>query len=200
MLGNIIKKVFGDKTSRDLKEVQPLVEKIKAEFPKLDHLSNDELRARTDDFKRRIAEKIADEQARIDQVRNEIDENPKMAIADRESRYEEIDKLEEKTLGEIEEVLLELLPEAFAVMKETARRFKEHTEITVTARDLDREIAAKRDGVRIEGDKAIWSNSWDAAGTPVKWDMVHYDVQLMGGVALHKGKIAEMSTGEGKTT
>ncbi|MGB3526373.1 MAG: preprotein translocase subunit SecA [Flavobacteriales bacterium] len=199
MLGNIIKKVFGDKTSRDLKEVQPLVEKIKAEFPKLDHLSNDELRARTDDFKRRIAEKIADEQARIDQLRNEIDENPKMAIADRESRYEEIDKLEEKTLGEIEEVLLELLPEVFAVMKETARRFKEHTEITVTARDLDREIAAKRDGVRIEGDKAIWSNSWDAAGTPVKWDMVHYDVQLIGGVALHKGKIAEMSTGEGKT-
>ncbi len=199
MLGNIIKKVFGDKASRDLKEVQPLVEKIKSEFPKLNNLSNDELRAKTDDFKRRIAEKIADEQARIDQLRTEIEENPKMAIADRESRYEEIDKLEEKTLVEIEEVLLELLPEAFAVMKETARRFAENKEITVSARDLDREIAAKRDGVRIEGDKAIWSNSWDAAGTPVTWDMVHYDVQLIGGVALHKGKIAEMSTGEGKT-
>ncbi len=199
MLGNIIKKVFGDKASRDLKEAQPFVEKIKVEFPKLNDISNDELRAKTDDFKRRIAEKIADEQARIDLLRNEIEENPKMAIADRESRYEEIDKLEEQTLGEIEDVLMEILPEAFAVMKETARRFTENTEIMVTARDMDREIAAKRDGVRIEGEKAIWSNSWDAAGTPVKWDMIHYDVQLIGGVALHKGKIAEMSTGEGKT-
>ena len=199
MLGNIIKKVFGDKASRDLKEVQPLVEKIKAEFPKLDGLSNNELRAKTDDFRQRIADKIADEQARIDQLRKEIEENPKMAIADREARYEEIDKLEDKTLGEIEEVLLEIIPEAFSVIKETARRFKENTEVTVTARELDREIAAKRNGVRIEGDQAIWSNTWDAAGTPITWDMVHYDVQLIGGVALHKGKIAEMSTGEGKT-
>jgi preprotein translocase subunit SecA len=199
MIGTIIKKVFGDKATRDLKEVQPLVEKIKAEYPKLNDLSNNELRARTSDFRRRIAEKIADEQARIDQLRNEIEENPKMPIAEREARYEEIDKLEEQTLSEIEEVLLEILPEAFAVMKETARRFTENTEITVNATDLDREIAAKRDGVRIEGDQAIWSNSWDAAGTPITWDMIHYDVQLIGGVALHKGKIAEMSTGEGKT-
>ncbi|MBZ0206709.1 MAG: preprotein translocase subunit SecA [Flavobacteriales bacterium] len=199
MIGTIIKKVFGDKATRDLKEVQPLVEKIKAEYAKLNDLSNNELRAKTSDFKRRIAEKIADEQARIDQLRNEIEENPKMPIAEREARYEEIDKLEEQTLGEIEEVLLEILPEAFAVMKETARRFTENTEVTVNATDLDREIAAKRDGVRIEGDQAIWSNSWDAAGTPITWDMIHYDVQLIGGVALHKGKIAEMSTGEGKT-
>ncbi|MBK6893477.1 MAG: preprotein translocase subunit SecA [Flavobacteriales bacterium] len=190
---------FGDKASRDLKEVQPIAEKVKSEYPKLESLSNDELREKTTDFKSRIAAKIADEQAQIDQLRNEIEEDAKMPIGERERRYEEIDKLEEKTLGQIEEVLLELLPEAFAVMKETARRFRENKEITVTAKDLDREIAAKRDSVRIEGEKAIWNNSWDAAGTPITWDMIHYDVQLIGGVALHKGKIAEMSTGEGKT-
>ncbi|MEO8733807.1 MAG: preprotein translocase subunit SecA, partial [Flavobacteriales bacterium] len=199
MIGTIIKKVFGDKATRDLKEVQPLVEKVKAEYPKLRDLSNDQLRAKSVDFKARITAKISEEQDRIDTLRNEIDENLKMPIADREARYEEMDKLEEKTLTKIEEVLLELLPEAFAVMKETARRFTENKELTVTASDLDREIAAKRDNVRIEGDKAIWKNSWDAAGTPITWDMVHYDVQLIGGVALHKGKIAEMSTGEGKT-
>ncbi len=199
MLGTIIKKVFGDKSTRDLKEVQPLVEQIKAEYSKLQDISNDELRARTVNFRDRIAAKIADEQARIDTLRSEMDEQLNMSIADREVRFEEIDKLEEKAVKEMEEVLLEILPEAFAVMKETARRFKENTQVVVTATELDREIAAKRNGVVIEGDKAIWSSTWDAAGTPITWDMVHYDVQLIGGVALHKGKIAEMSTGEGKT-
>ncbi|MBK9420784.1 MAG: preprotein translocase subunit SecA [Flavobacteriales bacterium] len=199
MLGTIIKKVFGDKASRDLKEMQPYAEQVKAEYPKLEHLSNDELRAKTAEFKQRIAAKIAGEQGRIDTLRQETENDPTMAIAEREGRYQEIDKLEEKTLVLIEEVLVELLPEAFAVMKETARRFNDNKEITVSAQDLDREIAAKRDNVRIEGDKAIWKNSWDAAGTPITWDMVHYDVQLIGGAALHKGKIAEMSTGEGKT-
>jgi preprotein translocase subunit SecA len=199
MIGSLIKKVFGDKASRDLKEMQPYVEKVKAEYPKLHDLSNDELRAKTAEFKERIAAKIAAEQARVAQLRQEIEDDPRMAIAERERRYEEIDKIEEKTLEKTEEVLLELLPEAFAVMKETARRFNDNTELAVTASELDREIAAKRDNVRIEGDKAIWKNSWDAAGTPVTWDMVHYDVQLIGGAALHMGKIAEMSTGEGKT-
>ena len=199
MLGTIIKKVFGDKASRDLKEMQPYAEQVKAEYPKLQQLSNDELRAKTAEFKQRIAAKIAGEQGRIDTLRQETENDPTMAIAEREGRYQEIDKLEEKTLVLIEEVLMELLPEAFAVMKETARRFNDNKEITVSAQDLDREIAAKRDNVRIEGDKAIWKNSWDAAGTPITWDMVHYDVQLIGGAALHKGKIAEMSTGEGKT-
>ena len=122
MWQSAIKKVFGDKASRDLKEVQPIAEKVKSEYPKLESLSNDELREKTTDFKSRIAAKIADEQAQIDQLRNEIEEDAKMPIGERERRYEEIDKLEEKTLGQIEEVLLELLPEAFAVMKETARR------------------------------------------------------------------------------
>ncbi len=199
MLGTIIKKVFGDKTTRDLKEMQPFAEKAKVEYDKLSGISNDELRARTAGFRQRIAAKIADEQARIDLLRKEIGDDLKMPIAEREKRYLEIDKLEEQTLAETEEVLQELLPEAFAVMKETARRFAENKEIAVTATELDREIAAKRSSVRIEGNMAIWNNSWDAAGTPVTWDMVHYDVQLIGGAALHKGKIAEMSTGEGKT-
>jgi len=199
MLGTIIKKVFGDKATRDLKEVQPLVEVVKAEYAKLNGISNDDLRAKTDGFRQRIADKVSDEQSRIDQLRNEIEADLKMAIADRETRYEEIDKLEAQAVKQIEEVLLEILPEAFAVMKETARRFKENKELTVTARELDRELAAKRGSIRIEGDKAIWSNTWDAAGAPITWDMVHYDVQLIGGIALHKGKIAEMMTGEGKT-
>jgi preprotein translocase subunit SecA len=199
MIGSIIKKVFGDKASRDLKEMQPYADQVKAVYPQLQSLSNDELRAKSVEFKQRIAAKIADEQGRIDTLRQETEDDPKMAIAEREGRYQEIDKLEEKILVLIEEVLMELLPEAFAVMKETARRFNDNKELTVTAQELDREIAAKRDNVRIEGDKAIWKNSWDAAGTPITWDMVHYDVQLIGGAALHKGKIAEMSTGEGKT-
>ncbi|MCC6839678.1 MAG: preprotein translocase subunit SecA [Flavobacteriales bacterium] len=199
MLGTIIKKVFGDKSTRDLKEVQPLVEQVKAEFAKLSGISNDELRGKTGEFKRRIAEKIADEQARKDQLRAEIEGDLKMSIGEREKRYEEIDKLEEQAVKEIEEVLLEVLPEAFAVMKETARRFTENKELTVTATDMDREIASKRDSVVIDGDKAIWKNTWQAAGTAITWEMVHYDVQLIGGVALHKGKIAEMMTGEGKT-
>jgi preprotein translocase subunit SecA len=199
MIGSIIKKVFGDKASRDLKEMQPYADQVKAVYPQLQSLSNDELRAKSVEFKQRIAAKIADEQGRTDTLRQETEDDPKMAIAEREGRYQEIDKLEEKILVLIEEVLMELLPEAFAVMKETARRFNDNKELTVTAQELDREIAAKRDNVRIEGDKAIWKNSWDAAGTPITWDMVHYDVQLIGGAALHKGKIAEMSTGEGKT-
>ncbi|HEX2616186.1 MAG TPA: preprotein translocase subunit SecA, partial [Flavobacteriales bacterium] len=199
MFGNLIKKVFGDKATRDLKEVQPLVDQVKAEFDKVGGLSNDELRARTTGLKQRIAERVQESQGRADQLRAEIDGDPHMAIHEREERYQEIDKLEEKTLAGIEEVLKEILPEAFAIVKETARRFKENAEITVTASELDKEIAAKRDSVRIEGDKAIWKNTWTAAGNPVTWDMVHYDVQLIGGTALHTGKIAEMSTGEGKT-
>ncbi|MBS1580844.1 MAG: preprotein translocase subunit SecA [Bacteroidetes bacterium] len=199
MLGNLIKKVFGDKATRDLKDVQPVVENVKAEYAKLNGLSNDELRARTAGFKARIAERTAEQQGEVERLRKEIEEDPRMAIHEREERYQRIDKLEEKIVERIEEVLQEILPQAFAVVKETARRFKENAEITVTASELDREIAAKRDSVRIEGDQAIWKNTWNAAGNMVTWDMVHYDVQLIGGTALHKGKIAEMSTGEGKT-
>ncbi len=199
MFGSLIKTIFGDKAKRDLKEVQPLVESVKAEFAKLEALSHNELRAKTVGFKERIATGIKEEQARVDVVRAEIDADPRMDIHERESRYQEIDKLEEKIVAKIEEVLLEILPEAFAVVKETARRLKENKELRVRANDFDRELATKRESIRIDGDDAIWDNTWIAAGNPVTWDMVHYDVQLIGGIALHTGKISEMGTGEGKT-
>ena len=199
MFGSLIKTIFGDKATRDLKEVQPLVETVKAEFAKLVSLSDTELRAKTADFKQRIAEGIKEEQAKVDVLRGEIDADPRMDIHARESRYQEIDKLEEKIIAKIEEVLLAILPEAFAVIKETARRFKENKALRVRANDFDRELAAKRESIRIEGDEAIWDSTWIAAGNPVTWEMVHYDVQLIGGIALHQGKISEMGTGEGKT-
>jgi len=199
MLGNIIKKVFGDKSQRDLKEVQPLVERVKAEYARLEGIGNNELRQRTTDLKSRIQSRIKEEQAQADALRAEIDADPHMDIHAREERYQRIDALEEAMVKEIEKELLEILPEAFAVVKETARRFKENKELRVRATGLDRELASKRESIRIEGDDAIWSTTWIAAGNPVTWDMVHYDVQLIGGIALHSGKIAEMGTGEGKT-
>ncbi len=203
MIGSLtkaLKKVFGDKAQRDLKEVTPLVEQTKVEFAKLASLSNNELRQRTHDLKARIAARTKANDDMAEALRAEIEADPQMDIHERERRYEEVDKLQEQSLKLIEEVLLEILPEAFAVVKETARRFKENSELRVTASELDKELAIKRpDAVRIEGDQAVWKNTWMAAGVPVTWDMVHYDVQLIGGVALHKGKIAEMSTGEGKT-
>ena len=202
MIGSLtkaLKKVFGDKAQRDLKEVQPLVDATIAEFAKLGELSNDALRARTLALKARIAERTKANDDRVAALRAEIEADPRMDIHERERRYEEIDRIEESSLKVVEEVLLEILPEAFAIVKETARRFSERSEVEVTASDLDREIATQRNSVEIRGDKAIWKTTWIAAGNPVKWDMVHYDVQLIGGVALHKGKIAEMSTGEGKT-
>jgi len=195
-----LKSIFGDKAQRDLKEVAPLVEQTTAAFAKLAGLSNNELRQRTLDLKARIAERTRTNDEKANALRAEIEADPQMHIHERERRYEEIDKLEEASLKLIEEVLLEILPEAFAIVKETARRFKESSELRVTATELDKELAIKRpDAIRIEGDQAVWKNTWMAAGIPVTWDMVHYDVQLIGGVALHKGKIAEMSTGEGKT-
>jgi preprotein translocase subunit SecA len=203
MIGTLtkaLKKVFGDKAQRDLKEVMPLVERCKEEYGKLQGLSHDELRARTAQFKARIAERTKESNDKVDALRAEIDGDPHMDIHERERRYEEIDGLLKSSLGQIEEVLLDILPEAFAVVRETARRFKENDELRVTASDLDRALAIRRpDSVRIEGDQAIWKNTWMAAGNLVTWDMLHYDVQLIGGVALHKGKIAEMGTGEGKT-
>ncbi len=195
-----LKKVFGDKHQRDLKEVMPLVEEIKAAHAKLENASPDELRERSAALKARIAEATKANDERVAQLRSEIEADARMDIHEREGRYQEIDKLEEKSIARIEEVLLEILPEAFAIVKETARRFKDNAELRVKANDMDREFATKRpDAIRIEGDQAYWKNTWMAAGNPMTWDMVHYDVQLIGGVALHKGKIAEMGTGEGKT-
>ncbi|MGK6352615.1 preprotein translocase subunit SecA [Parapedobacter sp. DT-150] len=193
-----LSKIFGSKSERDVKHVQPLVEKIKEEYVKLEGLTHDELRAKTADFKRRIAEYLADLDKEIADLKTEaeqegIDMGQKTAI------YDQVDKLGKARDQKLEEVLMQLLPEAFAVVKETARRFTEHTELAVTASEFDRQLATTKPHVQIAADKAIWKNTWTAAGTEVTWNMVHYDVQLIGGIVLHEGKIAEMATGEGKT-
>src|SRR5690606_30591032 len=193
-----LSKIFGSKSERDIKHIQPIVEKIKAEYAVLATLTNDELRAKTLDFKRRIAEYLADIDKEIADLKAEaeadgVDMTQKTAI------YDQVDKLGKDRDQKLEEILMKLLPEAFAVVKETARRFTENTELEVAASDFDREIAALKPNVQIVGDKAVWKNTWMAAGTEVTWNMVHYDVQLIGGIVLHEGKIAEMATGEGKT-
>jgi preprotein translocase subunit SecA len=191
--------MFGTKSDRDLKEIHPIVDQILAEYARLSSLSNDQLRGKTADFKKRIAERSAKEQGQIDSIRKKIDAEPEMDVESKEKLYEEIDELEKTIIKNNAEILDEILPEAFAVVKETARRFASNPELEVTATQMDRDFAAKKDSVQIRGDKAYWANTWVAAGNTVKWDMVHYDVQLIGGIVLHQGKISEMGTGEGKT-
>lgn len=191
-----LSKIFGNKAERDLKEIKPIVEKIKAVYPSISKLSNDELRARTAALRAELAEAVKDKKAEIEKLKAKVEETE---INKREHIYSEIDKIEKKILNIQEEELNKILPEVFSIVKDTARRFAENDTLEVTATDFDRELAAKHDFVRIEGDKAIYSNEWEAGGNMHKWDMVHYDVQLIGGVALHQGKIAEMATGEGKT-
>ena len=189
-------KLFGNKSQRDLKEITPYVDKIKAVYPSIQKLSNDELRAKTDEIKQRIQDYVADERKQVEDLRKGIDDKE---LEEREAIWAEVDKIEKAITDKMEVVLEESLPEVFSIMKETARRFTENEEVVVTATDFDRYLATKHDFVRIEGDKAIFLNHWKAGGNEITWDMVHYDVQLFGGVVLHKGKIAEMATGEGKT-
>lgn len=194
-----ISKLFGTKSDRDLKEINPIVQNILSEYAKLSSISNDELRNKTLGFKSKIKAYVQNEQKQIDELKSTVENNLQLSIDEKEGIYEQIDKLEKEIVEKNKEVLDEILPEAFAVVKETARRLKENGQIEVTATDMDRAIAAKRKSVEIKGDKAIWYNTWEAAGNTVTWDMVHYDVQLIGGIVLHQGKIAEMATGEGKT-
>ena len=196
-LSKTIKKILGSKADRDLKEVTPLVEQIKAVYPSLASLSNDELREKTSLFKAKIKEHIKSELDEIEGLKSKIESESN--LESKEALYKEVDGIEDGINEKIEVVLKEILPAAFAVVKETARRFTENSSIEVTASQMDRDIAAERDSVEINGDKAIWQNSWNAAGAEVTWDMIHYDVQLIGGITLHSGKIAEMATGEGKT-
>src|SRR6185369_4357044 len=184
---------------RDLKDLNPIAEKIKIEFPKLAALSNDELRNKTSSFKQRIAEYLADIETEISELEKQVEENTEMDVHEKEDIYRKIDQLKKERLKQTEDILLEILPEAFAVVKETAKRFTENEELEVTATDHDRNLAAKKDNVEIEDDKAFFLNSWMAAGNMITWNMVHYDSQLIGGIVLHQGKIAEMATGEGKT-
>jgi preprotein translocase subunit SecA len=197
MLG-FLTKVFGSKSDRDIKAIQPLVIRINEEYAKLSSLSNDELRAKTVYFKDVIAQSLADIDGQIAQLKVDAD-NRELALAEKTAIYDQVDALAKDRDKELEAVLLNILPEAFAVVKETSRRFTENKFLEVTATQHDRDYAARKANVTISGDKAIWANHWDAAGTDVVWNMVHYDVQLIGGVVLHNGKIAEMATGEGKT-
>ena len=189
-------KLFGNKSQRDLKEITPYVEKVKAVYPSIKELSNDELRGRIDAIKQRIQDYVADERAKVNSLREGIDSKE---LEEREAIWAEVDKIEKEITDKMEIVLDEVLPEVFAIVKDTARRFAENPEVVVTANDFDRDLATRFDFVRIEGDKAIYANHWMAGGNEITWDMVHYDGQLFGGVVLHKGKIAEMATGEGKT-
>lgn len=195
-IGDFFKKIVGNKAQRDMKEVSPDVERIRAAYENIKGLTNDELRAQTEILKNKIQEAVASENAQITKLKAGIEETE---LHLRENVYKEIDKLEKEITEKIEEVLMEILPEAFAIIKDTARRFTENAETVVTATDFDRNLAAKHDFVTIQGDKAVYKNEWTAGGNLIKWEMIHYDVQLFGGVVLHKGKIAEMATGEGKT-
>lgn len=198
LITGLLKKFFGTKADRDLKEIQPYVEKIHEAYQRIDKLTNDELRQETLKLRGVIAERIAEDEGRKKELRSRL-EDVMIDVTEKEALATEVDKLTKRVDELIEQALMDVLPEAFAVMKSTARRFKENSEIEVTAWDLDRDLAAKHDFVAINGEKAIWKNNWLAGGNRIVWDMVHYDVQLFGGVVLHQGKIAEMATGEGKT-
>lgn len=193
---SFLKSLFGDKSTRDMKLIQPLVEKVKEKYPEIKALDNNALRARTEEIKMYVQNSAKEQKAQISELKAKIEDTP---IDEREEIFNQIDKLEKEVLEEYEKALNEVMPVAFSIVKETARRFAENEEIVVTANDFDRELAITKDFVRIEGENAIYSNHWIAGGNDMKWDMVHYDVQLFGGAVLHQGKIAEMATGEGKT-
>ncbi len=198
LVTGLLKMFFGTKSDKDRKEIEPYVNKIKEICPQIEQLSNDELRARSAALQADIAAYIAEDEAQITDLKAKL-ENMETSIDEKEEISRKIDHLTEEIDRKIEEKLDEILPEAFAIMKDTARRFTQNSEVVVTATDFDRDLAAEKDFVRIEGDKAIYSNTWTAGGNKITWDMIHYDCQLFGGVVLHKGKIAEMATGEGKT-
>ncbi|MEY4647249.1 MAG: hypothetical protein RIQ98_1085, partial [Bacteroidota bacterium] len=197
ILSKTVTKIFGTKSERDIKAIMPIVEKIKEEYARLHELSDDALRAKSYEFKQRIQDFLADIDTQISSLREQG--NATEDVDEKETYFSQIDKLNEERNKQLEVVLMDLLPEAFAVVKETARRFTENKKLVVSATVEDKFIAAKKANVVIEGDKAIWHNQWLAAGNQITWDMIHYDVQLIGGIVLHQGKISEMGTGEGKT-
>ena len=188
--------IFGNKSQNDLKQIYPIVDKIKATYETIDKLSADELRAHSARMRQDLRDHVAEERREIAELKGQVES---AELSEREALWEKIDTLEDQVKDKLEDKLNEILPEAFAVMKSTARRFAENSEITVTATQYDRDLSVDHDFVTIDGDKAIYKNEWEAGGNLTKWDMVHYDVQLIGGIVLHQGKIAEMATGEGKT-
>ena len=194
---DIFKKIFGTKAERDLKQLQPILAKVLEAYDSIDGLSDDDLRAKSAELRQIIRDRIAEDEARIAEIRQELEKD--IALDEKEALATESDRLVKKVDDEIEQILNEILPQAFAVMKSTARRFKENDTIRVKATDFDRALSTTKDFVEIDGDYAVWHNRWMAGGNEVTWDMVHYNVQLIGGIVLHQGKIAEMATGEGKT-
>ncbi|HEX6179801.1 MAG TPA: preprotein translocase subunit SecA [Chitinophagaceae bacterium] len=199
MLGFFSKMFGGSKSEKDIKHILPLVDQINQHFASFQALSNDQLRHKTQDFRKRIREHLSNIDSEIAALNQQADELPFSDINGKDALYQQVDELKKDRDQQIEQILKELLPEAFAVVKETAHRFKENTELRVTATDLDRELSVKKDHISIEGNEAVYKNSWMAAGNLITWNMLHYDVQLIGGIVLHNGKISEMATGEGKT-
>ncbi len=197
-ISGILNKFFGSKSQRDIKEVLPLLNKIREAYEVIKRLSNDELRAKTAEIKNYVRNSVNELEKRIQDMKQQV-ESGNLDVEKMEDLYREIDKTEKEILTELEKALLEVLPDAFSIVKETARRFAENDYIEVTATEMDRDIASQRNSVEIHGDKARYMSTWLAGGNPVKWDMVHYDEQLIGGIVLHSGKISEMATGEGKT-
>ena len=197
LLDSVLKVFVGDKSKQDVKSIMPIVEQIKSFETNLTGLSHDELRAKTEEFKQTIANARKPYNEEIGALNTKAENTED--IDEREEIYQKIDSIKDDIYTLTEDVLNDILPEAFAVMKETAKRFVDNTQIKVTANAFDREVSGTYDYVTLDGNNALWANSWDAAGKPITWDMVHYDVQLIGGIALHQGKIAEMQTGEGKT-
>ena len=198
-MANFLTKLFGNKSQRDLKVIKPFLDATLAVYPAIQALSNDALRAKTIEFKDRIAKAVEQEETELARLRTRIEEEYDMPIDEKEGLYKRIDELEKQGYDKTQKVLDDILPEAFAVVKETARRFAQNETVEVTATDHDRDLAATHPSISIEGDKAVYQNHWMAGGNEITWDMVHYDVQIIGGVVLHSGKIAEMATGEGKT-
>ncbi|MEE0993200.1 MAG: preprotein translocase subunit SecA [Bacteroidales bacterium] len=198
-MANFFTKFFGTKSQRDLKQLNPILQKCLAAYDEVQKLTNDELRAKTIEFKGKIRTAVANEQKQVDELKARIEQEFDMAVEEKQRIYTQIEELERKIYDKTQSILDELLPQAFAVVKETAKRFTDNEKVEVTASEYDKYLASIKDNVNIVGDKAYYDNSWIAGGTMIKWNMVHYDVQLIGGTVLHQGKIAEMATGEGKT-
>jgi preprotein translocase subunit SecA len=198
-MASFLSKFLGSKSDRDIKAILPLVQEIRQAYETIKDLSNDDLRTKTLEFRNRIADYIRNEENEIKELKDKAENNPDLDIEEKEKLYNTIDQLEKEYYRKTQEILIEILPESFAVMKETARRFKDNEYVEVTATDMDRDLASRFDSINITGSKARYSNHWMAGGNMITWDMVHYDVQLIGGIVLHEGKISEMATGEGKT-
>ena len=200
-MAGILSRFFGNKSDRDIKAILPIADKIRVAYESIKVLSNDGLREKTAEFKNKISDFIAEEEKEIAELKIQVDPTAEveMDIDEKERIYKSIDNLEKEITKKIEEVLLEILPEAFSVIKETARRFKENEYVEVTANENDKLLSTKKSNIEIRGEKAYYHNQWMAGGNLITWDMVHYDVQLIGGIVLHEGKISEMATGEGKT-